>query len=313
MAIAGYSNIQAAETTYEAVFQEFFAGGFSGNWSLYTREINVDGTQLNVPITTSFPQIAKMLGSMEWSDLRAFSKTLTPETHAAGIALKRALVLGDKAGVVEDMLRGFLASQTQVNSSGIEKEIADALQANTWTSYDGVTLLNDSHPFSNSTGDNLDSAALSFEAYRATKARMRKFVDERIINLSVNPTHLMVGPALERPALEITGAQRPVAFSATAQDATSGIVAATSIENVFMGDCSVIVNNYLADNAWFLMDLSKPGLRPLMMGWLEKPKPVVLDKDTDYMAVSTDEYGYAIKGIYNPEPGLWQLIAGRPS
>ena len=312
MATAGYSNIQAAQTTYEALFQKFFSGGFAGQWSMYTREIDVLGTQLNIPITTSFPQIARMLGTMEWSDIRGLSKTVTPETHAAGIRMKRSQVIGDVSGVVAQTLADFLASQARTDSSGIEKEIADLLMANTWLSYDGVTLLNDSHAFSSGTGDNLDSAALSFETYRATKARMRRFQDERGIVLGVNPTHLMVGPGNERPALEITGATRPVAFSATAQDATSGIVAATAIENVFAGDTSVIVNPYLGDNAWFLMDLSKPGLRPLLMGWLEKPKPIVVDEDVYFMAVNNDEYGYMIKGIYTPDAGIWQLIAGRP-
>ena len=93
----------------------------------------------------------------------------------------------------------------------------------------------------------------------------------------------------------------------------TAVVGATTIENVYAGECQVIVNPYLADAAWLLMDLSKPGLRPVIQCRLDTVKPLILDKPTDYCAVEADEYGYAIKGIIGFEPGLWQLIAGRVS
>lgn len=314
MGIAGSGNIAAAQVAYDALFQEMFTGAFNGQYNLYTKSADISAESLTIPITTSFPMVKKMLGTMEWDDIRALSQTITPVPYGAGIRLKRSQVLGDASGVVESTVRNFLATQGGDASSGIEKAIADMLVANTRLGYDGVTLLNDSHPYSNGTGDNLATGvALSYEAYRAYKAQMRKYTDERGINLGIMPDTLMVSPELERTALEIVGAQRPVAFSATAQDATAGIVGAATITNVYEGEVGVIVNPYLGANAWFLMDLHRPGLRPVLMAWLDHMKPVILDKPTDYCVVENDEYGYAIKGILAPDVGLWQTICGRPS
>jgi phage major head subunit gpT-like protein len=315
MGIAGSANIATAQTAYEAIFNEMFSGGFQGSYGLYTRTVDITAESLSIPVATSFPMVKQMLGTMEWDSIRALMQTVTPTSHGAGIRLKRATVLGDASGVVESTIRAFLASQGGDASASIEKLVADMLIANTKLGHDGVALLSDSHPYSNSTGDNLATGvALSYAAYRTWKSNMRKFQSERGIVLGINPTHLMVGPALEATALEIVGAVRPVSVdSSGAFGTTASVVGAATIENVAKGEVDVIVNPYLGDSAWLLMDLSKPGLRPVLQARLDPLKPLILDKPTDYCAVEADEYGYAIKGILTFEPGLWQLVAGRPS
>lgn len=315
MGIAGSANISTAQTAYEAIFNEMFTGGFKSLYDLYTRTVDITAESLSIPVATSFPMLKQQLGSMEWDSIRALMQTMTPTTHAAGIRLKRATVLGDQSGVVENTVRSFLASQGGDGSASIEKLVADMLSANTKLGHDATALLSDSHPYSNSTGDNLATGvALSFAAFRTWKANMRKFANERGQLYGTSPTHLMVSTANEATALEITGATRPISVdNAGAYHTTANVVGATTIENVYAGECQVIVNPYLADAAWLLMDLSKPGLRPVIQCRLDTVKPLILDKPTDYCAVEADEYGYAIKGIIGFEPGLWQLIAGRVS
>lgn len=315
MGIAGSANIATAQTAYEAIFNEMFSGGFQGSYNLYTRTVDITAESLSIPVATSFPMVKQMLGTMEWDSIRALMQTVTPTSHGAGIRLKRATVLGDQSGVVENTIRSFLASQGGDASASIEKLVADMLTTNTKLGHDSTALLSDSHPFSNSTGDNLATGvALSYTSYRTWKSNMRKFANERGINLGISPTHLMVGTALEGTALEIVGAVRPISVdSSGAYGTTANVVGAVGLENVNRGEVDVIVNPYLGDAAWFLMDLSKPGLRPVLQARLDSLKPIILDKPTDYCAVEADEFGYAIKGIIGFEPGLWQLVAGRPS
>jgi hypothetical protein len=315
MGIAGSAAIATAQTAYEAIFNEMFSGAYAGQYQLYTQSRDITAESLSIPIATSFPMIKPMLGTMEWDSLRALMQTVTPIRYGAGIRLTEASVLGDASGVVENAVRNFLATQGGDFSAGIEKAVADMLAANTKLGHDGVTLFSDSHPYSNGTGDNLATGvALSISSYRTYKAQMRKFQSERGINLGINPTHIMVGPALEATALEIVGATRPLSVDSSGAFGTAAsVVGATAIENVNAGEVSVIVNNYLADTAWYLMDLSKPGLRPVLQAWLDRIKPIILDKPTDYCVVESGEYGYAVKGLMTVEPGLWQTIAGRPA
>lgn len=310
MGIASRSQLAAANATYVALFQELW-GKNTGPLlcDFATQVVPVDGTSLRIPVTTSFPRMRQWLGQKRFKDLRAFSQTIDINTYERSISLPRLDVDADKSGVVRSTLSAFLAN----GQMGKEDILITSLLANTWTSYDSVALLSNSHSFSNSTGDNLTTNALSFSEYRTVKEGMRDLTDEDGTPLNITPTHLIVGPAQERIALDVVNAQRVVAVSsAGALDATSSVVGAAAIPNVYQGDVTVVVSQWITGNQWFLMDLSKPGLRPFTCAMFRDVEPRVLDASSGETESRyfRDEYNYSLEGDFTYAAGLWQLIAG---
>lgn len=310
MAIAGASNLAASQAEFAALLTQMLSAqpqGFA--YELAAQRIGTDGKYVRNPVITSLPMFRQWTGSKAYKDLRAYEQTITIGSYERTVSLDRLDVVTDRSGVVQAALNAFSASTKQA----VDKLMIDRLSANTWTGYDGVSLLNDAHPNTNSTGDNLITSALSFTNYRDLRAVMRKFSDEDGALYNVTPTHVMVGADQERIALEIAGASRPVAVSnAGAYDGTSNIVGATTIPNVFGGsEVTIIVNDLVTGNKWFMMDLSKP-VKPIV--WCVLRAPEAISQDGGFMQgdqrFTYDRFNYSIEGDWEFGAGAWMLIAG---
>ena len=312
MAIAGSSGLLVAQTIFEAAYQSAINGAASsGVPALIAQDIAAPGAnRVSIPVVTSLPRLREWIGSRVAKDLRAFRQDVDVKTYEATVPIKRRDIDGDASGAVAAALIGSFPQRLQAM---LEDVCVATLIANAATGYDGVSLLNAAHPFSSGTGNNITTDALGFASYRAAKQAMRLFADEDGTPLNMSPTHLLVGPAAERAALEVVGADRPVPYSATAQDATASILAATSITNVYQGECQVVVSPWITGNQWFLMDLSKPGIRPLVRAVHRELEPVstVEDGMTHYVRFVYDEYHFGVEGDFAYAPGVWQTIYGR--
>jgi phage major head subunit gpT-like protein len=262
MSIAGNSNLAASQATFEALFQNLWNQPQAG---YVYKELCMDiacpdSKYLRNPVVASYPRVRQWSGSKLSADLRAFEQTIEILPYEATISLPRLQVTTDKTGAVEKTLSAFLSQ----NLGSVDDLLITNFLANTWTSYDGVALLNASHTFSSSTGNNLTTSALSFATYKAGKQAMALFADESGRPLNIYPTHLVVGPAQERVAKEIIGADRPVAISSSgAQDAVASVVGAVTLPNVFSGDVKLIVSSWVNGNQWFMAHMS-PGLSPFI-------------------------------------------------
>lgn len=312
MAIAGSSNLLAAQTLFEAAYQSAINGAASsGAPALIAQDITAPGAnRVSIPVVTSLPRLREWLGSRVSKDLRAFRQDVDIKTYEATVQIKRRDLDGDSSGAVAAALIGSFPQRLQAM---LEDVCITTLVANALTGYDGVALLNASHPFSSGTGNNITTDALGFASFRAAKQAMRLFADEDGTPLNMNPTHLLVGPQNERTALEVVGADRPVPYSASAQDASSSIVAATTITNVYAGECQVIVSPWITGGQWFLMDLSKPGIRPMVRAVHRELEPIstVEDGMTHYVRFTYDEYHFGVEGDFTYAPGVWQTVYGR--
>jgi phage major head subunit gpT-like protein len=244
--------------------------------------------------------------SREYAQMRAYAATYSVKQIEKSTEIARTDLELDPSGRVA----AGLAAWVNENAVLADEDIWSELLANR-VGLDGVALLSDSHPYgpAGATQDNLTTAALSFTSYNAAIAAMRGYKRENGVPLRINPTHLFVPPALERTALEVAGADRPVPFSASAQDATSSIVAATSITNVYQGRTQVVVVEWMDDSdEWLLMDLSKTAkpfyaeLSPVMDFTPDAQDETLRDRDMLRYSMRMD----VIRG-----PATWQLIYGR--
>lgn len=307
MTLAGSSTLAAASAYFngQLLGSPFDApSGFIGR-QLCT-DVSEQAKSARFQLTLATPQLRQWVGSKQLKSLRAFESTIDVVKWEKSFSLDRFDVVNDRTGSVIAAIDRFIA---QIPDD-LETRIISALFGNAVNGYDGVPFFSNAHPFTNSTGNNITTASLSFETYRAAVQAMRLFADEDGRPWNISPTHLVVGPALERTAKEIVGADRPVPFSATTQDATSGIVGATVIPNVFQGEVQVMVTNKLSGGQWGVFDLSK-GVAPVIRPVAEELHPVMLDREDQTYVFFNDEYAASVQGYMGFGPGPWQLGYGR--
>ena len=280
-------------------------GGFIGKQLCTDLPGQKKSAQLQVTLAT--PRVRAWLGSKQVRSPRAYNQIINQIKYEKTIGLDRFDVVNDNSGSVLQAIERFI----QQIPDDLEDLIISTLLANTSIGYDNVSLLNAAHPFSNSTGNNITTAALSFESFRAAKSAMRLFADEDGRPWNMNPNTLLVGPALERLAKEIAGADRPVSVdSSGGYDATSSVVGATVIPNAFQGDVTVLVSNKIGGNQWFVMDLSKP-VGPVVRPVSEELHLEQLLEPSNSHTFFTDEVLMSGQGYMGFGPGMWQTVYGR--
>ena len=299
------SNLAGAQSAFVALFQEAF-NAHSGPYlhDLLSLDYKTDARFVRVPVVASMPGLRRWTGSKYFKSPRAYELTNTILSYEKSIELDRLDLDSQGSDAVAQQLSVFLGSAKR----DLTKLLWTAIKANTWTGYDASTLLADSHPHTNSSGDNLTTSALSHSALKSGKAAMRRFQDEDGNLLDMAPTHLIVGPAQENLAKELTGAFRPVYVNASGAEATSSVVAATTSPNAFQGDMVVFVCPEIAGNEWAIADLSKPGLRPVVRYVKRELEPVMQNQMTDEGRFLFDKYRFSVEGDFVYGPGAWQTI-----
>lgn len=275
MSILGQANFVSANTYYEARASEIFARPQEGLYELFTARMDMKGQALGLETFGPGGSVAELVGDREFGGLREYLKTITAKTYSTKPALEldSKAVFGDLTGALKMAIDEHLA----MGPWFWDKVATDMLTGNP-SGMDGVALLNSAHPYGSGGGtwNNITTDALGFASFSAGIAAMQGLKGERGEPLNINPTHLMVGPDLERMALEVVGALRPVPFSSSAQDAASSIVAVTTFGNVYEGRVRVIVNKRMTSSTqWFLMDLSKAA-KPIALGELQAPYGVAV-------------------------------------
>jgi len=296
-ALTGQLGAINVNTEFTTMANDIFNRKTDSAWSALAKVIPISGNSLELDAIGPSPAVQKMLGSRPFSSLRAYSKpTPAVEYTAEGLELPRSLVEGDKSGMVRSRLADYLSATADF----FEKPVIDLMLSNP-IGIDSVTLLNDSHPYgaSGGTWDNKVTDTLSQTSLEAGIVAMRGLRFENGEPAGFFPTHLVVGPANEREALDLVGADRMIPVSnAGAPDAAANVVAAVTLKNWVGGRLSVIVVDRMAngtnDSDWILADLSKPNVRPLAVGQLIAPAGVVVDNPQSEAMVQRANYQYYV-------------------
>jgi phage major head subunit gpT-like protein len=280
VAPTGQLNQVAANTDFESFASDIFNRRPNNGWTEFAHRMSMSGQSLELDAYGPSPIVRKLLGSRRFSSLRSYAKS-TPgsEYSADALEIPRSFIENDKSGALGRRLADYLGGVADF----FEKPVVDFFLSNP-IGLDGVAIISDSHPYgpSGATWDNKTTDALSQTSLEAGIVAMRSLRFENGEPAGFFPTTLVVGPALEREALDLTGADRMMPVSnAGAPDATSSVVAAVMIRNWIGGRLSVMVVDRFAngtnDNDWYIMDLSKPGIRPIAVGEGRAPSGVVVD------------------------------------
>ena len=303
--------LAAANTTFETSYQELYGQTLPGVYAQYTKLIPGNTMSLDLRWTTNHPIMRKWLGSRVEKYVRAYAQSYVLEKFEATLPIARMLLqYNNNMSIIGDTVSNFVAQA----ASAYDQQASTVLDSNTGagpTCFDGGSLFATNHPHGPTgatTQSNLSAGTnLNWVNFDAARTAMAQFKFENGEPAQIRPTHIRVGPKCETRAKEIVGAEhRIAAISSTGgQDATSSVVAAAPLVNIWHGELDVIVDQRITNFYWDLMDLSKPGVKPIILYEGRKPEPVHLDKMTDLPRYYSDNFIFGLEGDFTVGGGMW--------
>ncbi len=308
--IANSVAIQTANAYFTSQAQQIFASAQSSNWKAYVEEVPTDGSSIVITALGPNPVVREMTSTQRFAAWRAYArmKAVVPYSQD-GIALTATQINGDKSGMVARAIDNYLSYAP----SFWWKPIVDLLVSNP-LGIDGVSILNDSHPFGSggAVWDNKVTTAFSPAALNTGMIAMRGLLTENGMPFGLTPDTLMVSQTLERDAKDAIGVMRPIPVDSNGvPNAASSVVAAVSQENWLKGELKLIVEPLLTTTTdWVMMDLTKPGCRPLIGGILDAPTPIITT-ETSSPYMQNDTIQYALRGRAALAGYVPQTIYGR--
>lgn len=318
------ASIEDGLAASNVAFQTGWDGAFTkqtlpGVFSLYAEVMT--GVTSEV---TQFEQISNHAVGREWVGARRekffreynFSTKLKTweATHRVP---RKTLAYRDKLGVISKGIQDWISNQKTIFDMTAFQAYLSAAGAGP-TCYDGAALFSASHPHSGAGGNqsNIGAAAnLSASTLDAAMTAMGSLTLENGEPAGYMPTHLVVGPALARRAKSLIGYDsRVVVVSAAGlQDVVASGVAAATVPNVFNGELTLVVDNRRIGSVagtnvsyfWDVLDLSRPGIRPMMKLVGLPPTPDELTKPTDPNVFFQDDFLYGWHGDWVDDAYAW--------
>jgi len=215
-----------------------------------------------------------------------------PSEFASGFAIGKRLYEDELYGIINKMP----ADLAEAGKTKVEEDASAILNNafDTKTIYDGQYLIDSDHPYEGGlagTQSNLVTGALSDLTLKQAITKMRSIKDNGGKLVVFKPDTLIVPPALEWLALELTKSAQKVGT-------------ADNDINTLAGRLKVFVYDYLTDDdAWFVVDSRRHGLK---FYWRVKPE---FGKSTD-----SDNFVAKYNGRMRYAYGVsdWRGIVGSP-
>jgi phage major head subunit gpT-like protein len=257
------------------------------------------------------PKMREWLGERVVNNVSAREYTIKNKDYEDTIALKRNDVKDDQIGLYTPAL-DMLGQQARLWPDQLISSLIQSGAAATALSFDDQPFFSSTHP------QNLDAQGGAVESniftampltaanFAAVVAAMMTFTGEDGQPLGVNPTMLMVPPALAMTARTILNAE----IIATPVSLPGGGAGAAMQSNVLKGTADLLVNPYLAANptTWYVLDTSKP-IKPFVFQLREAPQFTYLNQPTDSNVFFRREFIMGVNARGNAGYGLWFLAA----
>lgn len=297
MAIANGLSQAAANTAFLAKGDELFNRPADALYGRFTESVPCDGQFLELDAVGPSPAVIKIIGSRRFASLRAYAHRAPVERWGPdAIELSRLQVERNRNGEITRRLNDYLSAV----SNFFEKPATDKLLSNP-VGIDGVSLLNDAHPYAYGGGtfDNKTTSALDPSTFEAGITAMSSLRLESGEPAGFYPSVLMVGPKLRKTAMELCkNPLRPVPLSAAGVEAYSSAVAGVAVQNGWAGDIEPVINpRFIGTNEddWLLMDLRPGKPRPIVIGEALAPMAVVVDNPQSQAMVERSVYQYYVE------------------
>lgn len=306
----GLSN---ASIAFDTLAKQFFGGPvLPGAYAEYTNvQTGITSATTEKDVLANTPIMRKWVGPRREQKLRAYSQRITLDPYEATMSVSRmTLQYRDKQGQIADAIKSFLQNEKVAYDLSVHEKYVSNSGAGP-TGYDGVALFSSSHPHApgGTTQSNTGTAAFSAANLDAVIATMTSYRFENNTPMRITPTHVRVGPKLAMQAAAVLNTNtRLVAINASGAEATSSVVAATAVDNVWKGTLQLIEDPNLIgtmDDWWEVLDLSKGDAKPMQLLVGRAPEPVHQDQMWCDRRFQLDEFLYGLEGDWAADAGIW--------
>lgn len=295
--IINSDTLKAIFVNLKTTFNNAFTAAPS-QWQEIAMLVPSTGKQNDYAWLSSFPKMREWVGEKVVKALAASGYVIVNRPFEATIAVKRDDIDDDNLGIYKPQaeMAGFSAKQ-------LPDEIVFELVNTAFASpcYDGQYFFDTDHDVAGASVSNKGTKALSITSqaaarasYGAARTALRSMKDDEGRPLAVNPTVLLVPPALEDIANLLMTAER-------LEDGKP---------NPYKGTAKVVTAAWLTSpTAWFLLDTSKP-VRPFI--YQERKKPVFVEQTHPQSSevFLRAEYLFGAEARGNGGYGFWQLAYG---
>ena len=302
--------LETASTMFHTRGQEVFEERRPGFFEIFTAVIPTSVKTNEVDLLGAMPVVRQWKGEKEMASMRAYQHSATLVPYEASFRLDFMDLRYDGTGLLGRRVNAFFSSR---GSGGMfyDKLATDKLLENP-VGYDGVAIFSASHPHGpdGSTQSNVTASAFSAANHAAIMeaGQTRRFENGEPMHIAFDT--LMVGPSNEDEAKQVTQSdERIVTVDATGAEATSSVVAAATIPNVYGGgDVTLIVNPRLtgAHAAKYFYFDSAGGVKPIVCYEGRTPEPhdqTEMDGEGRFMK---NELRFSLEADQAYTAGMWQ-------
>lgn len=237
------------------------------------------------------PGMREWIGDREVQNLSASDYTIKNKDFELTIGIDRNAIEDDKIGLFNPSIE-MLGQSAAMHPD----KLVFSLLKNGFNEkcFDGKAFFSSEHMIGKSKVSNKGTAKLSLDAYVAARAGMMSLTNSKGEPLALIPNRLVVPPALEKTALDITEA-----------DFINGT------RNTMKGTTKPLVVPQLAgsDTAWFLLCTTRP-IKPLIYQQRKKVKFVSKTNETDDNVFMSKTFVYGADSRGNAGFGFWQMAYG---
>ena len=237
------------------------------------------------------PGMREWIGDREVQNLSASDYTIKNKDFELTIGIDRNAIEDDKIGLFNPSIE-MLGQSAAMHPD----KLVFSLLKNGFNEkcFDGKAFFSSEHMIGKSKVSNKGTAKLSLDAYIAARSGMMSLTNRKGEALNLVPNLLVVPPALEKAAMDITEA-----------DFINGT------RNTMRGTAKPLVVPQLAgsDTAWFLMCTTMP-VKPLIYQQRKKVKFVSKTNETDDNVFMSKTFVYGADSRGNAGFGFWQMAYG---
>lgn len=246
------------------------------------------------------PKMREWLGPRVYNNITEYTYALTAKNYEDSIEVDADAIREDNLGIYNDPLAA-IGAQARKHPDDLLVTLLQNGHLSTATCYDGQNFFDTDHPTTKGASGSQQnywsgSKALTLDNVMSVRATMMAYRGDDNRPLGVRPNLLVVPPALEHVAVQISKA----AFIANTAGATPA-AGTTGVENVVKGMFDVLTMPELAgsDTTWYLFDTTK------------KAKPIIVVENegivTDMVGPGSENYFKAKKILYGVS---WRGTAG---
>ena len=296
------TTLSAVFVNLKTTFNKAF-GAAPTIWAKIATKVPSTGSENQYAWVDGFPRMKKWIGEKALKSLKGSKYTVTNDDFEATVEVDRNHIEDDQLGIY-----GPIAEMAAQSSAQLPDELVIALVNQSFANlcFDGQYFIDIDHPVGDGAGGFVSvsnkgtkqlscaSMATAQASFGAARTAMKKFKNDDGQPLNINPTVLLVPPALGDTARLLAGAEK----------------FANGDMNPYRGTVEVVEDARLtSDTAWFLLDCSKP-IKPFI--YQERKAPVFVSQ-TDMQA---DGVFMRRKFLFGAEAraaagyGFWQMAYG---